>query len=163
MTGLALRPPIEEKVTIDPRPAWRMKGSTARAQWKVPLILTSRTRSRSSSEMSSRSRGVPRDPPAAAIKMSIGPNSAASASTAALTAPPSRTSTTCPAALCPSEWRWATASSTPFTSMIATAAPASAAPKAIAPPRPPAPPVITATRPANFIISPASSTPSKLF
>lgn len=50
----------------------------------------------SASLISFKSRGVPSDPPAAAIKISTRPNFSATASTAFLTAASSRTSTTSP-------------------------------------------------------------------
>ena len=101
VTGLALLPPIEEKVTMEPPPAFFIWGIAARAQLNVPFTFTSRTKSKSSSEISSRSRGVPSDPPAAAIKTSTLPRAFANSLTAAVTDLESRTSTFWPAAFPP--------------------------------------------------------------
>ena len=101
VTGLALLPPIDEKVTIDPPPAFFICGITARAQLNVPFTFTSKTKSKSSSEISSRSLGVPSEPPAAAIKTSTLPSAFANSFTAASTDLESRTSTFCPAAIPP--------------------------------------------------------------
>ena len=146
-------PAIDEMLTIDPPPAARIDGATARMPSRAPIRFTSRTlRTWSRGASSMRPTGIT---PALLTRIVGGPKASVAVATTAVQRCSSRTSSGSKRAAPPSR---AASASPPSasTSVTTTRAPSATNSSASAAPCPRAAPVMSATRPSSRPVTPRS-------